>query len=135
MLGFPKTKMEPIINNPRAKWVDGIMIVPVTGPMTVFVVLVRISKSRNRQQYAACLYDQRSLAQQHVDILNSPMRFAITGDKPQSCVIQCNNISSIDEVKKMIGIENKTHFMQMADRAEFHVFNSLLPDIGVVNDD
>lgn len=120
-------RYDPIRNHPLAQWHDGVLIVPITSPMTVFVVLVHGSKRIRIEG----MYDQKSLAQQHLDILKSPMRSCERLYTTAAYIVQCNNISTSAELQNATGVGNDIQIIQMPGIEKFHIFNSLLPDIGM----
>ncbi len=120
-------RFDPIRNHPLAQWHDGILIVPITTPITVYVVLVHGSK-RTRID---CMYDQRSLAQQHIDILNSSMRCREKMYPAAAYIIRCDNISTANELRTAAGVSSDDKIIQMPNVKGFHIFNSLLPDVGI----
>jgi hypothetical protein len=133
-----QSSQTPIRNNPNARWFEGILYVPIHDATTVYCVLIV-----GREPWVAGVYDQRSLAMQHMAVMMSPMRLRGNA-KPILRIVECR-VSSIAGVQEAVSSYVKDYdksrivVIQMKhiildeplpdDAAGFHVFNSLVPNI------
>lgn len=115
---------KPIKIDPAAELYSGVFVITAPTFRKVWAVVVTLQE----ETIIDGVYNQESLARQHIEILNSPMRQETSMKK--AVISKARNVTSLEDLLRKLKLSLETNVHQLLGIYKFHVFSSLALNVG-----